>query len=729
MDSVKSRENCQVESVPSQIRIERIIVCPVKQEISDTEYCGLYQRYLELVQKYEEKSAPVHLVFAPLGSNVLFLARHVFHNVSRGVKTTITRGEYAWDRKAIEEFNNTYGTDHTLDPWVLQRYDDHFDHPCPWEIWFHSLNENDSTSQNFREEKKRLARLIRRHGRSARRETLARGLCLAYVTRFNDSTHQLLGKHDCIGGRKAVAVHIRRGDAATEDLTAADPNRDHHYLDEYIRQINSFCLKGYKDFYILTESQKEIDSLCQQLGHRCRILSSELDRGKFQRIQKSEFDPRFFVEYECLTNPKFAKFSMESALIDMFNARQCQAFIGTFSSQFSVLNYLNIVGRVRRDVEITDLSNVPYEQFFGPPSTFVLRVTKQAYRLARFANKSRKRLQRSLQRARCRLESEKHLDKQFKQLATETQEKALLVIKERDVGFFSLFLQVVNTLLCVDGEDLDCSVYVDFGDKQSYYSGSNTWLDFFSQIPGWDAATISDKVDRVNHDFEKRIHDQLLWEAAGSIYKVDPDLFWTGSYYPLFSPDSSQFHIDFKGVPSQAERDKAARVIQKYVSVLPEIQDELAHFIRDNHLDRFVIGVQFRGTDARQDSRRTIPTYDLFFETVREQLEQRDHEAAVVVASDEQSFVDAIRGHFQNAVCYNTIRHQAGDRLTGRGPQGLGMPAFIGKDQKSALAGAVLDYLILCQSNVLIHNVGSLSNAVLLTNPATQSVVIGADLK
>ena len=51
----------------------------------------------------------------------------------------------------------------------------------------------------------------------------------------------------------------------------------------------------------------------------------------------------------------------------------------------------------------------------------------------------------------------------------------------------------------------------------------------------------------------------------------------------------------------------------------------------------------------------------------------------------------------------------------------------IGKDIKEALKGAIMDYLIICQSDVLIHNLGSLSNAALLTNPSIKNVLIGSN--
>jgi hypothetical protein len=121
---------------------------------------------------------------------------------------------------------------------------------------------------------------------------------------------------------------------------------------------------------------------------------------------------------------------------------------------------------------------------------------------------------------------------------------------------------------------------------------------------------------------------------------------------------------------------------------------------------------------------RTVTLYEVFIKTIKDQLIGRIDDPVIVVASDEQQFIKTITSKLSKVKSYETLRHEEGEAIYGKGPLGYGMPSFISKDQKEALKGAVMDYLIICQSNVLIHNLGSLSNAALLTNPSIKNIEI-----
>ena len=206
-----------------------------------------------------------------------------------------------------------------------------------------------------------------------------------------------------------------------------------------------------------------------------------------------------------------------------------------------------------------------------------------------------------------------------------------LVIRERDVGFFSLYLQVINTLICVDKQRFQCSVYVDLGSKQSYYCGANSWLDFFEPILDQTHAVSELQLRKVDRDFNKRIREMLYWDAYGSIYKKDDSLFWTGSYYPQFNHESAAFHIGHMDVPNARERETAARIISKCIRPNKKTQNELDQFVARSLKDHFVIGVQFRGSDARVDDKRRIPTYADFIRRID-----------VCVTVDNQEFVGCV---------------------------------------------------------------------------------------
>jgi hypothetical protein len=89
-----------------------------------------------------------------------------------------------------------------------------------------------------------------------------------------------------------------------------------------------------------------------------------------------------------------------------------------------------------------------------------------------------------------------------------------------------------------------------------------------------------------------------------------------------------------------------------------------------------------------------------------------------------------MRDKFPNVYAVDTVRHEdgEGDPQT-FGPMGLGMPSFIDKDKFSALEGVMLDYLLLCRSDHMIHSFGSVSTTVLLTKPEMTSELVGKQYK
>ena len=692
--------------------------------MEDQSYCNLFSQYLELVQKFEPKTKPVHLRFAPLGTNALFLADELCRNVNRGYGTKIVPGHYAHDQHCLDAYNQKHDTEHTLQPWVLQRYDDHHQHPRPWEIWFRPLEESEAAPGNYRSRKQELQNNLKKFKTLNDRHALELGICLDYVTRFNSETLDFVQKHDQIKDCDVIAVHIRRGDACSEDLERADPNRDNFHLCEYIARIENYRTQGYKNFYILTESQSEIDRLRSRFEGSCNILYSSLDRENFIQIPKSEFNAKYFVEYQSLENPAFAKFLMESALIDIHNARRCVGFIGTFSSQFSVTNWLKMTGYHRRRIPHQNLSPVPFTSHFAPIREWSLVNLRMHLRLRTRIRSLLFRFQMLF--AKTGLQS--GLVQKFKDHKSASGKPAVLVLRERDVGFFSLFLQVLNTLLIIEEENLNCSVYVELGKNQAYFHNSNTWLDFFEPISGQETTPSHRQLERVEADYQNKLNHAVFWDPQGFVYSTEKGVYWTASFYPKLTPNSRARTISHHTVPTKSERIRAAKIVRTYLLPNADVRAELQAFVKDNAITGHIIGVQFRGTDARTDGRRVIPAYEIFIEAIRDQLQGRSDHPVIVVASDEQAFIDAIASTFPNVKSYQTLRHQSGTLFDGEGPQGFMMPKFVTDHKNAALKGAIMDYLIISMSHVLIHNLGSVSNTALLTNPAIKSIRIGHNI-
>ncbi|MDA4846345.1 hypothetical protein [Hoeflea poritis] len=688
------------------------------------QYGLLFYEFVCLVQKYAERTNPVHPCFAPIGTNMLMLASEISINVRLRRRTVIVEGAYEFDRKYIADFNREQGTKHSVLPWVLQRFDDHHDDPNPWTIWFRDLCDNDRECPDYQTRLDELeTRMAALRPRVTEPHLIEIGICTDYVSRLNTDTLARIEPHRMTPEKGAVAVHIRRGDASDETMENADPNRQTFPLERYIEAMEEYSRKGFDHFYILTESQQEIDRIEAHFGGRCRISWQIVDRAKFPNLHGKKHERANFIEYQCLDNPDLISFSMHTALVDLDNASRCEAFIGSFESAFSNLAFLKAVGHHKRHTEYLDLAGTT----FGKPL--------------------------------------------FYPNLAESRGTSLFVIKERDVGFFSLFLQIVNTLLYLREHEPDAVPVVQFTDKQEYFTGSETWEDFFEPLVFLSRSAVAPLLRRVQRNFRLHFPEMKYWDPLGVVYSPRPNLNWSGSYYPnlrlnrvlsrlplkpylkfvrsidrirksnsggrqrkagnVSSEIKTDLLVSHKTIPSLSERRRASKVIGNYVNLKPEIQQSLAELF-DKYSGYHIIGVQFRGTDARKDSRRKIPAYEDYVDAIKHYIDGLSvdihRRVFIFVASDESEFVSFLSGKFENVGHFDAIRH-VGDDETAKsdGKTGWSMPAFVRIDRKNALRGAILDYAGLCRCDFMIHNFGSLTNAVLLTRPDIGNLLIGYD--
>lgn len=643
--------------------------------VLEQDYSTLYQRYVALIQGGAPNAIPVHLCMAPIATNMMTLASELRLNVKLGRRTLIEPGSYEFDLEAIRSFNEEYGTSHELHPWVLQRFGGHDDNSHPWTIWFEDLCASDEDGGNFESEKEKLERdLWRMRPEIADPDLLELGVCVRHVCRFNAKMLEELEQQNHVGDDKCVAVHIRRGDACDDETRERDPGRLHFSSQRYVEEMERFAALGYEAFYVLTESEREIERLKQHFGTRCRVLHQRAERGKFPSITVGGYQRRGFIEYRCLEDPEVAEFAMRTALVDIFNAGRCEALIGTFTSQFSVVNFLNIVGRQGRVAAHVNLSERDFRGII------------------------------------------------FHSSLNDEQNTSLLVIKERNVGFFSMFLQVVNALLYLEMNALPILPFVNFSDRQTYFSGGNSWEEVFMPLVPLNELAIRPLLDRVEADFQGT--NWLTWDEAGAVFELGANLRWTGSYYPRLNDSSPRGHISHGTTPTVGERKRAAAAIGKYVKLRPDIKKEVDDLF-DPLRGRHVIGLYFRGTDARHDVRRRVPAYEDLVPEIEEHLDtlspEKRESAVFYVASDEQTFIEFVRERYGEVHWFETVRQRAEDEFTA----GDMVPAFIDSDRKESLRGCVRDFAGLCRSDFLIYTHASIPIAVLLTRDDLDSRMVG----
>jgi len=199
-----------------------------------------------------------------------------------------------------------------------------------------------------------------------------------------------------------------------------------------------------------------------------------------------------------------------------------------------------------------------------------------------------------------------------------------------------------------------------------------------------------------------------------------------------FVSNDSAWHIEAEGgglrgpvshkPPSRKTRALASTIVRNHIRPRDYIVEKAEAFFRENLAGRYLIGVHIRGTDALVDTTRHVRQGRVDFRKyipVLRRLRQENPDALIFVASDEQASVDRICEEFDGVVAYDSIRHQGGE-IAGKGPAGGIMPAYLTQDpDRSAKNGeeAVIEYLLLCRCNYLVHNLASIPRMVLLTVP------------
>jgi hypothetical protein len=296
------------------------------------------------------------------------------------------------------------------------------------------------------------------------------------------------------------------------------------------------------------------------------------------------------------------------------------------------------------------------------------------------------------------------------------------IVCERDVGLFNLFLGVIShTQWALNEGRVPIILYgakTCYWVPHGYHGGKTVWEYYFepvipafpaSRIPPYILKAIADNPP--NSTEVGRFVDEFAFVSNDGAWGVTVD----GE--GLRGPETNE--------PSSRKiRELASSIISKYIRPRDYIIEKADRFFNENLAGRYVIGVHIRGTDAVVDRTRhiqqTYVNYQKYIQVLR-QLRRKHPGALIFVASDEQASVDLLRNTFTDVVAYDSIRHQGGE-VAGRGPDGGILPAYLTMDPDRAAQNgeeAVVEYVLLCRCNYLVHNYSSIPRAVLLATPET----------
>ena len=315
-----------------------------------------------------------------------------------------------------------------------------------------------------------------------------------------------------------------------------------------------------------------------------------------------------------------------------------------------------------------------------------------------------------------------------------------LVICERDVGLFSLIQQVIANIPRALAEGripivlfgANCSYYT----PEGYQGRDNVWEYYFEPVDaGTPAAAIpADVAAKIAKSLPPAA--AIPADVAAKIAKSLPPADGVGREIDDFYYASAHFgdHPDLVGKaltilwqwddPSQTLRQTAAPIVKRYIRPRDYIAEKVERFYAEHLAGGPFIGVQIRGTDSvsKAESRvfRSGSLRPNAYIAVVERLLVDMPGAKIFVATDAESSLEFMTERFGNRiVAYESLRQGAGE-TAGRGPLSGLMPAYIaGKSDVAARNGeeAIIEYLLLCRSDTLVHNGSSLARTVLLARP------------
>ena len=272
--------------------------------------------------------------------------------------------------------------------------------------------------------------------------------------------------------------------------------------------------------------------------------------------------------------------------------------------------------------------------------------------------------------------------------------KNVLIINNRNVGFFSVFLQIINTLIYIDN-DSDIIPIIELTKKWGYGTEC-VWKQFFDPLNSY---KIQDK-------------DNVIY---------------TDDYYPSrcfsFKLKDTKEYPCFKKVPCIKTRIAYSKQIKSHIKFKNTYKSKFDKFYENNLKDSVIIGVNFRGTDARDDSRRTVPEYSVYKNYIDNIIKNIDN-YKIFCASDEKEFIKYIDTNYPNKTYYNHESFIGSISDNKRWIGGIDSPSYISKNPIASLEGALFDYYILTTCNYLIFHQGSISLSALLTNPEIVPIVV-----
>lgn len=223
--------------------------------------------------------------------------------------------------------------------------------------------------------------------------------------------------------------------------------------------------------------------------------------------------------------------------------------------------------------------------------------------------------------------------------------------------------------------------------------------------------------------YDSGVYKGLRVDLDRGIY-LDPEMgpnWWEYFFEPIsLNSQAAPEHVitkitlaSFAKIGMQLSREKSADLIEKYVHLKPEIQEELDLFVKTEFADHYIIGVHHRGTDKVIEV-PIVPYAKTLerLESVILKLPKNDKKKLkIYVATDDQFFLNYMQDKYPSLIIHgNFIRSDDDDSLH------YSNFRYASNYQKGK--EALLECLLLSKCNcIILPPQSSLSQVALKFNP------------
>jgi hypothetical protein len=264
-------------------------------------------------------------------------------------------------------------------------------------------------------------------------------------------------------------------------------------------------------------------------------------------------------------------------------------------------------------------------------------------------------------------------------------EKYILIKPQENCGMCGYIWQTIRAIY----HNPNKKYYIDFTNSIYRPTGTsdNVW-DYFFQQPHTNIKPSSEQIEKeVGIIFDQ--HSEFIWRD------IKPN-----------TPEEIQ-----------RRRNEFATIIASYCILLPELQQKIDTFVKENFEGKKVLGVHFRGTDHPDKK-----NMDKYMQTVKETLVNYDK---IFVCSDEYERLRLAEVAFKDKfICYNSLRSKLNNIPLHSHPND---PRYNRNDtqeyQKKIAEDVILEAFLMSKTDFLMccpeSNVNFLARAI---NPKLQSI-------